>query len=44
MALTLGWPLVIKTALLPQARVLVVAEAAVKAAVMAEVSDLSART
>ena len=30
MALTLGWPLVIKTTLLPQAEVLVVAEAAVE--------------
>ncbi|KAL3155556.1 hypothetical protein ABBQ38_011110 [Trebouxia sp. C0009 RCD-2024] len=45
MALTLGWPLVIETTLLPQAEVLVVAKATVEVevAVEAEVSDLSAR-
>ena len=43
-ALTLGWPLVIRTTLLPQAEVLVVAEAAVEVEAEAEVSDLSARS
>ena len=43
-ALTLGWPLVIRITLLPQAEVLVMAEAAVEAAVEAEVSDLSAKS
>ena len=41
-ALTLGWPLMIRTTLLPQAEVQVVAEAAVAAE--AEVSDQSARS
>ncbi|KAL3134348.1 hypothetical protein ABBQ38_006605 [Trebouxia sp. C0009 RCD-2024] len=43
MALTLGWPLVIKTTLLPQAEVLVMAEAAGEVGFKVEVSDLSAK-